>query len=134
VPAVLDSLLCSVYSVGNMTQSSSSTTNSGPFATEGTFSVEGDVTGDVEGNPVELVGTVSGTVTDPGVARTMPDPAVWDTYMALATTIPYTSIPALGSSEREIYRELLSGNVNPFGPLDAEGIYYVQVPSPTNHN
>jgi hypothetical protein len=41
-PMVLDTLLCSVYSAGNMDQSSNTTTNSGPFATAGTFTVDTD--------------------------------------------------------------------------------------------
>lgn len=130
-PLILDTLLCSTYAVGNVTQSSTSTTNNGPFASAATFTVGSDVIGDVEGNPVVVVGSVSGTVTDPGPSRTMPSPSVWDTYLALATTIPYTNFPVdpVNPNVRKIDRELLSGNVNPFGFTDSEGIYYVQIPS-----
>ncbi|MCM2374805.1 hypothetical protein [Aporhodopirellula aestuarii] len=130
-PEVIDTLQCSVYAAGNTTQSSNSTTNSGPFACGSTITVNGAVIGDVEGSPVVVVGSVSGTVTDPGPARTLPSPDVWDTYLALATPIPYTNFPVIDTSpnQRVIARELLSGNVNPFGSLNPEGIYYVQIPS-----
>ena len=48
----------------------------------------------------------------------------------MATTIPFTNVPLLGSNpnEREIYRALLSANNNDFGPLNAQGVYFIQIP------
>ncbi len=128
---LIDALQCSVYSVGNMTQSSNSTINSGPFASDATFTVAGAVTGDVEGDPVVITGSVSGTTTDPGPDRGMPSPAVWDTYLALATTIPYTNFPLNGSDPniREMDRQLIGATVNPYGSTDADGVYYIQIPA-----
>ncbi len=130
-PVLLDSLQCSVYAVRNVTQSSNSTTNGGPFASGSMFTVNGTVTGNVEGNPVLNLGTVTGTIQSPVPPRTMPSPSVWDTYVALATVIPYTSFPlsATDPNTRIIDRELLSGNVNPYGAVNTQGIYYVQIPS-----
>ena len=63
-------------SVGDMTQSSTSTTNGGPFTTAGTLTVDDSIVGDAEGNPVVNPSNVTGTVTDPGPTRTMPLPSV----------------------------------------------------------
>lgn len=128
---VLDSLQCSVYALGNMTQNSNSTTNLGPFASDATISITGAVTGDVEGDPVVITGSVSGTTTDPGPDRGMPSPTVWDTYLALATTIPYTSFPLNPTDPnlREMDRNLIGATVNPYGPTDADGVYYIQIPA-----
>ena len=130
-PQVLDTLLCSAYAVGVVTQSSNSITNSGPFASASSLTVNGDIIGDAEGNPVIIVGSVSGTVTDPGPERTMPSPDVWDLYMAMATPIPYSSFPMADTdpNARIITRDLISGFTNPYGPVNTEGIYYVQIPS-----
>lgn len=127
----LDSLQCSVYSVGNMNQSSNSTTNSGPFATAGTLTVSGNLYGDVEGNPVNVTGTgyVSGTITDPGPSRGMPSSAVWDTYVPLATPILYTSFTYIDATTRNMERKLLGATVNPFGSPDPQGVYLIQVPA-----
>jgi hypothetical protein len=131
LPTVLDSLLCATYAVGNVTQSSNSTSNGGPFASAATLTVNGTVYGNAEGTPVVVSGSVTGVVTNPGPGRTMPDPSVWDTYMALATTIPYTNFPVdpAAPNKRTIERELLSGSVNPYGTVDADGVYYIQIPS-----
>lgn len=132
-PAIYDTLQCSVYSVGNITQSSTTTTNFGPFASASTVNVGSDVLGDVEGNPVVIAetGSVSGTVTDPGPSRTMPPASVWDTYMALATTIPFTNFPLDPNSpnKRIFDRNLLGATVNPFGPTSPNGVYYISIPA-----
>lgn len=130
-PQVLDSLLCSAYAVGDVVQTSNSITTSGPFASGGTFTVNGDVIGDVEGSPVVVIGSVSGAVSDPGPDRTMPPAEVWDLYTAMATPLPYSSFPMADTNPnvRLISRELLSGSVNPYGPVNPDGIYHVQVPN-----
>jgi hypothetical protein len=128
-PRVLDSLQCSIYALGNVSQAGSSRTNLGPFASAASFAAAGNVTGSVEGNPVQVTGSVSGTVTDPGPRRGVPDSSVWDTYATLATNIPYVNFPSVDSTTREMSRRLLSRNVNPFGVLDAEGVYRIQVPA-----
>ncbi|MDA1017122.1 MAG: hypothetical protein O3A00_22015 [Planctomycetota bacterium] len=128
-----DTLQCSAYAVGNITQSSTSTTNGGPFASQSLLYVGSEIIGDAEGNPVTISGTgsVTGTVTDPGPNRTMPSAGVWDTYMALATPIPFTNFPVdpVNSNKREFNRQLLGATVNPFGPTDADGVYYIQIPA-----
>ena len=125
---IFNTLQCSVYSVGNIVQSSNSTSNSGPFASGATFTLNGNVYGDVEGDPVVNLGWAGGTVTDPGPDRTMPPDSVWDTYTALATPISYTSFTYIDSNTREMRRALLGATVNPFGSTNSEGIYYIQIP------
>ncbi len=119
-PTVLDVLECSTYAVNDATQSSNSTSNTGPFASGARMTVNGTVYGDAEGNPLIISGTggVTGVQTSPGPNRDMPSSNVWDTYMALATTIPYTNFPLndTNPNDRVIERQLLSGNVNPYGP------------------
>lgn len=132
-PAVYDSMQCSVYAVGNITQSSTTTTNFGPFASAANLHVGSEVLGDVEGNPVTLseFGSVSGTITDPGPSRTMPPASVWDTYLPLATTIPFTSFPLdpNNSNKRIFSRNLLGATYNPFGPTSPNGVYYIAIPA-----
>jgi len=129
--SVLDSLQCPVYAVGNITQSSNSTSNVGPFATGGTFTISGTVYGDVQGNPVNVTGTgtVTGSITSPGPVRTMPSPGVWDQYKAIATTIPYSNFTYFDYSTRRMERNVLGVTTNPFGSTDAEGVYYINVPA-----
>lgn len=130
-PSVLDSLRCSVYAVGDINQSSNSTTNSGPFASAGTFTVTGTVYGDVEGNAVNVTGTgtVTGTITEPGPSRTMPLPSAWDVYTSLSTTIPYSSFTYVDANTRVMERSLLGVTINPYGFTDADGVYYIYVPA-----
>lgn len=126
----LDSLLCSLYSVRDVYQSNVSTTNLGPFASAGKFTVAGTLYGNVEGNPVTLSGgSISGTTTSPGPIRTMPAASVWNTYVSKARVIPYESFSYSDDIVRKMYRAVLGATVNPFGLPDPDGVYLVQVPA-----
>ncbi len=129
IPQPLTSLKCSVYAVGDLEQTADATTSRRSARQCRHIEVNGNVIGDVEGNPVQLGGSVSGTITDPGPERVMPLPTVWDTYLPLATSIPYANFTFVNATTRTMQSQLLGATVNPFGSLNAQGVYHIQIPA-----
>jgi len=128
VPGVasLDALRAAAYSGMSISVSQSATINGGPAACAGVFTVNqlGVLNGNVEAGSVSNNGAIVGAVTAPASPRTMPASGIYDTYLALATDIPYTSL-----SSGQILRKLLSAASNPYGTANAQGIYKIDVPA-----
>jgi hypothetical protein len=140
-PTPLDVLQKAVYSVGNMSASASVNAIGAPFATAGGYTNGSTTNGSIEAYSVtNATGTINGNVWAPTInsggsilgtidqtavpIRTMPKSDVFDaTYAPLATTIPYASIAGA-----TINRMLLTTTNNPWGLLNALGIYRIDVP------
>lgn len=82
----------------------------------------GTINSDVEAQSVtNTSGTINGTVTAPAATQVLPTNAVFDYYVANASTI--TPPEVLG--ELTISKKLMSPEVNPYGAANADGIYIV---------
>lgn len=90
------------------------TANGGPVSSNGTIQVVGNISGDAEAADVIKPSRVSGTVTAPAPAKDAPPDTVIDYYMARATPIPYMNL---------IWKCVISNKRNPFGSLNADGLY-----------
>lgn len=90
------------------------TANDGPVSSNGTIQVDGGINGDVEAAAVVNPQKVTGTVTAPAPAKDAPPDAVIDYYMARATPIPYMNL---------IWKCVISNKRNPYGSLNADGLY-----------
>jgi hypothetical protein len=67
-------------------------------------------------------GAIQGTISTPAAVRQMPSPGLFDLYLPRATEIPWAKVSG------GINGVLSAGN-NPYGALNARGIYHVRVPS-----
>jgi hypothetical protein len=80
------------------------------------------INANVEASLTAIGLTVNGTATSLAPARTMPGSNVFDYYLANGTVIAASSLPTR-SGARALYRVLLSPTVNPYGSVNASGIY-----------
>lgn len=120
----LDVLRTTVATSGYLNNSSASTTSGGPLSSNGLFTRGATVDGDVEAGSVTGTGTITGTLTTPAPAKTMPDKGVFEYYKRLATPLTWP-----GGTSWTMSAPLLSDTVNPFGSTtNPSGIYYVNVP------
>jgi len=87
-----------------------------PLSTNDMLDNDGTVDGDVEAAFVSGSSGVTGSVTVPAPAKQMPDAEIIETYMSRATTIPYTGT---------IDKRVISPGSNPWGPVNADGLYYI---------
>lgn len=94
-----------------------------PLGAAGLFNNRVDIIGDIECGAYAGDGTVSGTVSMLSTPKAMPPASVFDFYQVMATPIPWAT--HAGTFEPL----LLSAAVNPYGPLNADGVYYVSVPA-----
>lgn len=68
------------------------------------------------------VGVINGTVTTLNSSVSMPASGLFDTYKALATTV---NISFSGKSGGKLEKGLLSPTSNPWGAVNADGVYYI---------
>jgi hypothetical protein len=94
----------------------------GPLFTTGKYTSGTLTTGDVEAASVTNRSMITGTVTTPPPSRVMPSSSVYDTYLPLATDIPFNDIPLA-----QISGKVLSAASNPYGTANAQGIYKISV-------
>jgi Tfp pilus assembly protein PilX len=92
------------------------------------WSVTTGINTTVNGN-VEAVEGISGTgyngtTTSPVPARTLPDASVFDYYLSNGTQMLATDLPKVGPNH-SISDAVLSPNSNPYGPVNAQGIYVI---------
>jgi Tfp pilus assembly protein PilX len=80
----------------------------------------GTIYGDVHAGRITAHGTIEGTVVNPAPAKALPDSGVFDSYVALATTIS----PG-GGKDLKIEEVVLSPTSNPWGAPNADGVYYI---------
>lgn len=114
--APLDVLRTSVHVTNGLVIATNGriTANGGPVSSNGTIQVNGGISGDAEAAAVVNPQKVSGTVTAPAPAKDAPPDAVIDYYMARATPIPYMNL---------IWKCVISNKRNPYGSLNADGLY-----------
>lgn len=96
----------------------------GPAGTSGTLTNTSSISGDVHAATVVNTGSIAGFVTTPFGGLTVPDYNVAGPYVAIGTQISYWSL-----NSGRIDNELLTATRNPFGAANAEGVYFIRVPS-----
>lgn len=79
---------------------------------------DGTIYGDMEAQDLVGAGTVVGNVTTGAPAKAMPSSSVFDMYKNMATTI---------SPGDKIEKKLLSAASNPWGEVNSNGVYYVEM-------
>lgn len=122
----LDVLKTAATAGGNVTVNSSLTASAGSLASNGTLTVATGVTltGDVEASTVTVNGTVTGTRTTLTTPKSLPVSTVFDTYKAQATEMLFSGI--VGGN---VSLKVISAGANPYGSVNAAGVYYIHVPS-----
>lgn len=112
----LDVLRTSVHITSGLVIATSGhiTANGGPVSSNGTIQVNGGISGDAEAAVVVNPKKVTGTVTAPAAPKDAPPDAVIDYYLARATPIPYMNL---------IWKCVISNKRNPYGSLNADGLY-----------
>jgi hypothetical protein len=117
-------LQAAAYADKDMTAPSHLTAVGGPLSCAGRFTVPSSavVTADVEAGALSNGGAIVGNQTVPSIGRTMPPSSVYDTYLAMATDIPYNNLPLA-----QISGKVLSAGANPFGSVNAQGIYKIDI-------
>jgi hypothetical protein len=120
----VDAFRTAVASCKDVSSITTLTLIGGPLYTSGKFTSGTATNGNVEAGSLVNSFTISGTVTTPPPARTLPPASAYDVYYSLATDIPYNSL-SLG----QLSRKLLSATANPYGAANAQGIYKIDVPS-----
>jgi hypothetical protein len=88
----------------------------GAISTNGSLNNQGTIEGDVEAVASSRVGTITGTYTVLQDPKPMPDADVISDYISRATVIPYTGA---------IDKQVLTATSNPWGPADANGLYFI---------
>jgi hypothetical protein len=121
----LDVLKTVAHAGGNLSTTQKITGIRGYFSSNGMLIVPlgAEVNGDVEAPILFILGTVNGarrTV----AAKAMPSPNVFDDYLATATEIPFASL-----SGGAIQNAVLSPAANPYGSVNAKGVYHIRVPA-----
>lgn len=93
------------------------TLTGGPLSLNGALNNNGTITGNVEAVSVTRAGTIVGTLNTPVAAKDLPFSDVFDSYVSRATTIS----PPAGTMNRVV----LSPGSNPWGAVNADGVYYI---------
>jgi hypothetical protein len=60
--------------------------------------------------------TITGILTVPAAHKPMPDPNVISDYISKATVVPFTG---------DINKQILTPTYNPWGPTNADGVYFI---------
>jgi hypothetical protein len=94
-----------------------------PICTNTSVLNDGTIHGDVEaGSSIVNNGTITGTATTPVPLKALPPPWVFDMYREIATPIP---------SPGTIDRQVLAPGLNPWGPLNSNGVYFIDAGNTT---
>lgn len=88
----------------------------GPLSTNGDYWSGGYLTGDLHTRGFWTYYVVNGLITRPAPPKDLPDPGVFDEYVAVATPV---------GNPGNISRQLISPEHNPWGAKDADGLYYI---------
>lgn len=100
-----------------ITSSTSLTVDDAPLSTNNSFINHGILYGDVEAISQGGSGAVTGTTTIPASVKPMPAASVFDTYVALATSLNHTG---------DIDKVVLAPGINQYGGgLNTDGCYYI---------
>ncbi len=114
----LKALNTCLHSGGNVTVSllNSITLSGAPLSMNGSINGPGTITGTVEAGSMGLLPVIVGTTSIPATAKALPDASVFDMYVGLATSL---------GARSDISNVVLAPGVNPFGAINADGVYYV---------
>jgi cytoskeletal protein CcmA (bactofilin family) len=117
-PDPLPALRYAVHAGGevHVTGGKSVSVGSGTVSTNGSLRNDGTINGNIDVLLVSNPGTVSGTRTIGSLAKDLPSTTIVDNYIALGTLIVTSNID----------KRAIGPGVNPFGALDANGIYVVR--------
>ena len=120
----LDVLRTALHSSSGVELTGKAMNNYGPISSNGQVKLSGTVYGSIEA--ASTSGSAGGTqsITAPAPAKTMPSASVFDALAGDATTIDYDDL-----SGGKIDKTLLSPAVNPYGAVNAKGLYLVTLPS-----
>lgn len=118
-PVPLPALNTCLHATGNVTVSllNSLTVSGAALSMNGSINGPGTITGAVQAGSLGLVPIVIGTSTIPSAAKNAPDADVYEKYVALATTLSFTS----GSIDRSV----LAPGLNPWGATNSAGVYFI---------
>lgn len=125
----LDVLRTAVHASGELRVRAPLDVRGGPASSNFLVDVaDGQILGDCEGPSVDAPSNVSGTVTTPSPAKTMPAAALWAMYKALSTEL---RSGAIGGTTIESV--VISPAHNPYkaDEPNANGLYRIRVPSLT---
>jgi hypothetical protein len=114
----LDILHTAVHSDGQTKVTATRTLKivNAPVSTNSKLDKDGTIYGDVEAVSITGLGWVYGSITCPASVKTMPASTVFQRYKNLATPI---------SSSDTMEKFVLTPTYNPFGQLNADGVYYI---------
>jgi len=87
-----------------------------PISTNGILDNDEIIDGDAEACSVDSMVTITGSLVVPADTKAMPDTAVFSDYADRATVVPYSG---------DIDRQVLTATSNPWGPADANGLYFI---------
>jgi hypothetical protein len=94
-----------------------------PICTNTSVLNDGTIHGDVEaGSSIVNNGTITGTATTPVPVKAVPPPWVFDMYKEIATPIP---------SPGTIDKQVLAPGLNPWGPINSNGVYFIDAGNTT---
>jgi len=87
-----------------------------PVSTNGQLDNDGTIDGDAEAVSVSDIGTITGSLTVPAAQKPIPDSTVVSHYISKATVVPFTGT---------IDKQVLAPSYNPWGPTNADGLYFI---------
>jgi hypothetical protein len=87
-----------------------------PVSTNGILDNDELIDGDAEADSIDDMKTITGTLTAPVPNKQMPASSVISDYIARATVIPYAGA---------IDKKVLTAGSNPWGPVDPNGLYFI---------
>ncbi len=87
-----------------------------PLSGNLTISNDGTIYGDVEAVQVTSKGTITGSITQNAASKDLPPTSLFDDYVAKATVLPSTDV---------IENEAFGPGRNPWGMVNADGVYYM---------
>ncbi|MHC4218109.1 MAG: hypothetical protein ACYSU7_06590 [Planctomycetota bacterium] len=94
-----------------------------PICTNTSVLNDGTIHGDIEaGSSIVNNGTITGTATAPVPPKALPPPWVFDMYREIATPIPSPGI---------IDKQVLAPGLNPWGPVNSNGVYFIDADNTT---
>lgn len=117
-------LACTMHGGGGISVMYPVVSSGGAISCNGSLGNSSTITSNVEAGSVVNTGTIAGFVTTPSPAKSVPTVSLFWEYRSQATDISFAGI-----SGGTIDARLLSAAVNPWGPENAAGIYFIRVPA-----
>ena len=117
----LPALATAAHAAGNVLVASGATAiaEDGPLSSSGQLRVAGTLRGDVQAAIIQMAGVLIGDQTILTAPLEMPAAGVFDIYKGAATTMNVAAVAGT------IDKRLISPNSNPFGSLNANGLYRI---------